>query len=361
MGFDPYSTYWLQKSVEMLPPVNTFLKNRYFPDGETFETEKVVVEYRNGRRKAAPFVTSRSSGIELEREGSTIREYTPARIAPKRTLTLDILKRRGFGEPLNSQMTPQQRALYYNTQDLDEMRPTIAITKEAMAAQVIFENKLTFTEYTDNIEKGFDREIKFYEGTNDAVYTPSKPWDYTEESGKQIIADITAMIKKQSQRGLPATELLCSPEAADVILNNVYIQKMLDNRRIEVGKIAPEELIDGAVEFATLNINGRTISFISYDNSYEGLDGKLKTFIPAGYVALAAPAKGVAGTNVIGQTLYGAVTQMERDEEYHTYSGIEVPKYMSNVNTNERSLTLTSAPLVMPIANDPFVVSKVVF
>lgn len=360
MGFDPYSTYWLQKSIQLLPPVNTFLKNRYFPDGETFKTASVLVEYKNGLRKAAPFTSKRSSGIELERTGSELKEFMPALIAPKRTLTLDTLEHRGFGEQLNSQMTEEQRALYYNTQDLKELRPTIAITKEAMASQVIFENKLTITEYTDDLSDGRDREIKFYEGTNDAIYTPSKNWDYTEESGKQIIADIYAMIKKQSTRGLPATELLCSPEATDILLNNVYIQKMLDNRRIEIGKIAPAELIDGATEFMVLNIHGRNISFISYDNTYEGLDNKLKTFIPAGYVALAAPANGgVAGTNLIGQTLYGSVSQLEDDDKFHTYAGTEVPQFISDKKSNAQTLTLRSAPLLMPIAPNPFVVAKV--
>lgn len=360
MGFDPYDTYWLQQSIQLLPPVNTFLKNRYFPDGATFTTAHVLVEYKNGVRKAAPFTSKRSSGIELERTGSELKEFMPALIAPKRTLTLDTLQHRGFGEQLNSQMTAQQRALYYNTEDLKELRPTIAIRKEAMASQVIFENKLSITEYTDDLTDGRNREIKFYEGTNDAVYTPSKPWDYTEESGKQIIADITAMIKKQSQRGLPATELLCSTEAADILINNVYIQKMLDNRRIEIGKIAPTELLDGATEFMTLNINGRIISFISYDNTYVGLDNKLKSFIPAGYVALAAPANGgTAGTNMIGQTLYGSVSQLEDDNEFHTYVGTEIPQYVSDKKSNARTLTLRSAPLLMPIAPNPFVTAKV--
>lgn len=360
MGFDPYSTYWLQKSIQLLPPVNTFLKNRYFPDAETFKTASVLVEYKNGLRKAAPFTSKRSSGIELERTGSELKEFMPALIAPKRTLTLETLEHRGFGEQLNSQMTEEQRALYYNTQDLNELRPTIAITKEAMASQVIFENKLTITEYTDDLSDGRDREIKFYEGTNDAIYTPSKNWDYTEESGKQIIADIYAMIQKQSTRGLPATELLCSPEATDILLNNVYIQKMLDNRRIEIGKIAPTELMDGATEFMVLNIHGRNISFISYDNTYVGLDNKLKPFIPAGYVALAAPASGgVAGTNLIGQTLYGSVSQLEDDDKFHTYTGTEVPQFVSDKKSNVQTLTLRSAPLLMPIAPNPFVVAKV--
>lgn len=360
MAFNPYSTTVLQKAVEQLPPITTFLKDRYFPDGQVFATNSFMIEYRNGKRKAAPFVTKRSEGIELEREGSTLKEFTPALIAPKRTLTLDQLEHRGFGEQINSQLTPQQRELYYNTKDLQELQPTIAITKEAMAAQVIFENKLTLTEYTDRLENGSERTIEFYDGTNNAVYTPSANWDYTEESGKQIIADIKAMIHQQTQNGMPASELICSEEAADIILGNVYIQKLLDNRRIEIGGISPAELGNGATEFAILNIGGRMIHFISYDQTYTAIDGTTKNFVPAGYVALAAPANsGVAGTNVVGQTVYGAITQMEDDKQFHTYSGIEVPQYVADVAHNEKSLILKSAPLVMPIGQNPFIVAKV--
>ena len=38
-----------------------------------------------------------------------MKRFTPSYIAPKRPLTIDDLKKRGFGEALYTKLTPQQR------------------------------------------------------------------------------------------------------------------------------------------------------------------------------------------------------------------------------------------------------------
>ena len=50
----------------------------------------------------------------------------------------------------------------------------------------------------------------------------------------------------------------------------------------------------------------------------------------------------------------------QTDGEFHTYTGVNVPKYISDAAHNIRELTLSSAPLPMPNNECPFSVAKVI-
>lgn len=356
MAFNYYDTHTLLASVEALAPLHTFLLDRYFPTNaarDIFATDDVLVEYKKGSKKAAPYVAPRKGGVTILRDGYTMKRFTPSYIAPKRPLTVDDLKKRGFGEALYTNLTPAQRQGVLMLGDLDELRDMNARRKEAMAAQVIFTNGCIMDEYVDDFHKFEEKEVRFYDGeANPAVYTPNATWDTTEASGKQMINDLAAMGAMLTSRGLPFTEVLVSPDVADVIQNNEWILRLMDNRNLNIGGIDPETLPAGAVKIARLNIKGRMIDIISYEDTYEEVDGTVTPFVPAGMIAAAAPAA--------GRTVYGAITQVEQsDGEFHTYAGVNVPKYYSDAGKNVRELTLSSAPLCMPNNENPFISAKV--
>ncbi len=356
MAFNIYDTHTLLASVQQLPPLHTFLLDRYFPTNaasDIFSTDDVLVEYRKGNKKASPFVAPRKGGITILRDGYTMKSFTPSYIAPKRPLTIDELKKRRFGEALYSQLTPEQRQGVIMLSDLDDLRNMNKRRKEAMAAEVIFTNGCIMQEYVDDLHNFEEKEVRFYDGEqNPAEYVPSAKWDTTEDSGKQMINDIAAMIYMLTSRGLPATEVLVAPDVADVILANEWIIKLLDNRNYQIGGVDPATLPSGASKIARLNIKGRMIDFLSYEESYTEVDGTVKPFIPAGKIAVTAPAA--------GRTVYGAITQVEQsDGEFHTYTGVDVPKYISDATHNVREVTLTTAPLCMPNNENPFITAQV--
>lgn len=357
MGFNFYDTHHLLASVQQLPPLHTFLLDRYFPTNaasDIFATNDVLVEYKKGTKKASPYVAPRKGGITILREGYTMKSFTPAHIAPKRTLTIDELKKRNFGEALYTNLTPAQRQGVIMLSDLDELRNMNQRRKESMAAEVIFTNGCIMHEYVDDLGNKYEeKEVRYYDGEqNPAVYIPSANWDTTEESGKQILNDVAAMIKMLTSRGLPATEVLVAPDVADVILNNEWIMKLLDTKNYNLGGVDPATLPAGAVKIARLNIKGRMIDFLSYEDTYEEVDGTVKQFIPAGMIAVGAPAA--------GRTVYGAISQVEQsDGEFHTYTGTDVPKYISDATHNTREVMLSSAPLCMPNNENPFISAKV--
>lgn len=356
MAFNFYDTHTLLASVQQLPPLHTFLLDRYFPTNaasDVFATDDVLVEYKKGSKKAAPFVAPRKGGITILRDGYTMKRFTPSYIAPKRSLTIDDLKKRGFGEALYTNLTPEQRQGVIMLGDLDELRGMNMRRKEAMAAEVIFTNGCVMDEYVDDLHHFEEREVRYYDGaSNPAVYTPSATWTTTEASGKQMISDVAAMISMLTSRGLPATEVLMAPDVADVLLANEWILKLLDNRNYQIGGVDPETLPSGAAKVARLNIKGRMIDFLTYEDTYTEVDGTVTPFVPAGKIAVCAPAA--------GRTVYGAITQVEQaDGEFHTYTGVDVPKYLSDAHHNVRELILSSAPLCMPNNENPFITATV--
>ena len=356
MAYNFYDTHHLLASVQQLAPLHTFLLDRYFPTNaatDIFTTNDVLVEYKKGSKKAAPFVAPRKGGITILRDGYTMKRFTPSYIAPRRPLTIDDLNKRGFGEALYSQLTPEQRQGVLMLGDLDELRGMNKRRKEAMAAEVIFTNACKMDEYVDDLNNFEEREVRYYDGeANPATYVPTANWDTTEAAGKQIINDVAAMGSMLTSRGLPFTEVLVAPDVADVILNNEWILKLLDNRNYQIGGVDPETLPAGAAKIARLNIKGRMIDFITYEDTYTEIDGTVKPFIPAGMIAATAPAA--------GRTLYGAVTQVEQaDGEFHTYAAVDVPKYLSDATHNVREVTLTTAPLCVPNNENPFISAKV--
>ena len=472
MPFNFYDTHTLLMAVQQLTPAATFLRDRYFPTNDAsdiFATDDVLVEFRDGSKKLAPFVAPRKGGVTVLRAGYNMERYTPPFVAPRRVLTLDELRKRGFGEALYSQLTPEQRQQTLILRDADELGELITNREEAMAAETMLTNGCVMKHIADDVDKADEMEIRFYsEASNPATYTPTAKWDatggkilkdleamirmltkrglrasdlvcspdvadtiindaavqklldnrrieignvepellpdgaaivarlnvlgriisvisydltYTDDvdkademeirfyseasnpatytptakwdaTGGKILKDLEAMIRMLTKRGLRASDLVCSPDVADTIINDAAVQKLLDNRRIEIGNVEPELLPDGAAIVARLNVLGRIISVISYDLTYTDDEGNDKLYIPSGKCVLTAPGA--------GRTAYGAVSQVEQsDGEFHTYAGRRVPKYVSSAEGNSRTLTISSRPLMIPNNKNPFIVADV--
>lgn len=209
MSFNFFDTHTLLMAVQQLTPPVTFLRDRYFPTNDAsdvFATDDVLVEYRDGTKKLAPFVAPRKGGVSILRSGYHLERYTPSFVAPKRMLTMDDLQKRGFGEALFTQLTPEQRQQVLILKDIDELSELISRREEAMAAETMLTNGCIMKHIADDADKGDEMEIRFYsESANPAAYTPTTKWD---ASGANILADLGAMIRMLTSRGLRAADLV---------------------------------------------------------------------------------------------------------------------------------------------------------
>lgn len=351
MDLDLTKTHTLLAAYEAIPKVPAFLKDRYFPTNamtDVFNTDDVLVDYRDGSKKAAPFVVPTVGGKIIDRSAFTTDRYTPPLIAPQRTLSIDDLKKRGFGEAIFNNVAPADREALITLRDLRELDEMTTRREEIMAAETLINSKCVMKQW-DGSNYDTTETIQFYSGgSNPYQYTPAKGWDTSEGV---ILQDLNQMVLMLTRKGLAAEELVVSGDVADAIINNTAIQKMLDNNRMNLGGIAPLELPEGAAHIGTLNVFGKMIKIISYVETYENDEGTVTPYIPDGTVILTAPGA--------GRGLYGAVTQLEYDGAFYSYTGRRVPKYLPDPKTNVRTMTLSSCPILIPKNKGAWISAKV--
>lgn len=351
MDLDLTKTHTLLAAYEAIPKVPAFLKDRYFPTNamtDVFNTDDVLVDYRDGSKKAAPFVVPTVGGKIIDRSAFTTDRYTPPLIAPQRTLSIDDLKKRGFGEAIFNNVAPADREALITLRDLRELDEMTTRREEIMAAETLINSKCVMKQW-DGSNYDTTETFQFYSGgSNPYQYTPAKVWDTSEGV---ILQDLNQMVLMLTRKGLPAEELVVSGDVADAIINNTAIQKLLDNNRMNLGGIAPLELPEGAAHIGTLNVFGKMIKIISYVETYENDEGTVTPYIPDGTVILTAPGA--------GRGLYGAVTQLEYDGAFYSYTGRRVPKYLPDPKTNVRTMTLSSCPILIPKNKGAWISAKV--
>lgn len=359
-----YSTYYMLAAVREMRPEHTFFKSRYFPTNTTldvFGTSKVLVDYKSeSSRKRAPFVLPRIGSVSVGREGFSTYDLEPANISLSMPLTLDHLRNRGFGEALMSQATPEDRARLLLVGDLSELSARISRTEEWLAVQTMLDNGCVMRHQTEKEDVFEDVPVKFYDGDNNpALYTPAAPWTHTKlnSDGTMTVGswyyDICNMVKMLTQRGLPASEILLAGDVGEFLLEDLWILKMLDNRRAEFGRIAPTELTEYITEIGTFNFKGRNLTLLVSDGTFEDENGNDVPYVPAGSVIVTAPN--------CGKGLYGAVTQLENDGNFHTYAGTRVPQHIFTIKPPTKETQLTARPLFVPNRKSPWTVAKKVF
>ena len=346
-----FDTYILMAIMEEVVPNTFFFRDRYFPTGEgdVFAADKVLTEYRRGDRKMAAFVSERIGDIPMDRIGYEIHELQPAFVGVSRLLTTDELKKRGFGEALYANSTPAQRAARLQRDDMRDMDLRIRRREEWMAVNTMLENACFIQEYVDNQTKGKALSVKFYEGASDHLYTPAKPW----ECFMEMRADIIAMCRMLSYRGLPAVDLLLGTQTADAVLQFDDLQRLLDkNSGIAIGAINEQlSAYTGVVFLGTINFGGFRLNLISVDESYEDDAGRNQSYFPVDEAMVTAPG--------CGHLMYGQITQIDfGSTEYTSHPGIRVPKFSVDQEKDTRKLRLASRPLSAPRNYCPFIRGK---
>ena len=348
-----YTTKTMLAAVKQMKPATSFLRDRYFPSGagDLFPTEEVLVEYKDATgNKMAPVVLPRKGSISVERDGYTTSKMTPPLVAPSRPLTIDDLNRKQMGENLFSDRSPAQRQAEILAQDLADFDAMHTNREEYIAAECMFNNGYVLRQYADKYGEGEykEYELKFYsEGANPAVYAPSVKWDATDSDK---LADLYQAILMLTSKGNNATEVLLGADAAEELLDDAKIKELMDLARYNIGEIAPTALPQGAARLGRLNIRGRMIDLLTYDGTYlDEETGEVKPYVPAKKICVTAPGA--------GRGLYGAVTQMELDHQWHTHMGRRVPRYWAD--KDGRDLTVSSRPLFVPRTKNPFITATV--
>lgn len=334
-------TYTLMRINRLSETVPQFLVKRYFPTNtatDIFHTPEVLVERQDiGGRRLAPFV--KTGEKTTSRNGFGVDHYTPARLAPKRRLTIAGADARIFGENPFSDLTPEERAVLIMREDFLQLNGSIDLRIEALAGELLTHNEYTIPwEAPDGSSDTPPAGKQSYIDTETGditSYTPNSLWD---SASADVQGDLTEMVRSTMRRGGRVEDIVLGSAAMRAFKADPTLAKELDYRRWEIGNINPQEYGD-AVLVGRLNVGGRILNVFEYFQTYDTADGD--------QVPIFDPKAVMVGAPNLGRTLYAAVTQTEQHEHgLHTYMGKSVPKYTEE--DDEIAIRMVSRPVLIP-------------
>lgn len=346
-------TYKLVKTVKKMYPVGQFLKDRYFPDGSVYYSEKALIEFKKKGRKIAPFVIPLVNGIVMEKDGYRTDIVDAPYIAPKRVITAKELEQKAFGESPESGRSPEQRENELESEFIDDNRISILRRHEKMCADILLTGQVIMKHYAtaEDAAKGENYDLKylrFYEGEFKNKYKFTKKFkDMTTSEKIQEFYKMATVLRK---RGVRATDIVMTSDVSMLLMSDKDFLEFYNKAKVNIGEINPTELPDGVVSNGSININGVVMTLFTYDEIYEDLDGEEKAILPAGTIAFLQPN--------MGTTVYAQVTFYTKDG-FKSYAEKIVPRLVGDEKSNMAEVQAFSRPVMYPNDMDGWLVANI--
>ena len=333
MALDINSPALLIAALEQTPATPSFFRSTFFPRITTSPTEEVLIDYRKGSRRMAPFVTPNSGGVDVSRTGFQTKKYKPPLMLPKIPTRVTDLNQRGFGETILAQKTAAQRAMDLRTQDLLELRALNERRTEWMCAQLMVTGQVKVVGYSDDGKTKLEDIIQ-YDFTQKETLTGTAVWS---NSASTPMADILRAHDTISSNTSANADVMIMDTATEAALfANEKFLKLLDTKYLQVANFVPK------VQAPGIRYLGNLYNMEVYVYIAEVIDddGQLKKLLPDGHVII-----GISGR---GLEQHGAVTQIDPVTlEFVTYEGQDIPKVWADVEKDTKVIRL--ARRVMPV------------
>lgn len=339
---DIYAFPTLLKVIGQLPAPSTYILDKFFQDGDPFETENVEVQTMNGNKPIAPYVSELQPGKVILRTGFTAKQYKPALIKPARPITSIDLKTRAAGESLFNPDQPEVRARKLLAKDIIELQDTITRRLVQQAAELMFTGKVT------QVGEGVSQVID-YDFTNIVTLSGT---DLFSNAASDPIAFLATQRKVIMDANAPTPDLvLADYDVAVSIMRHPKVLELANNKGLDIGTIDTTLLPDGVTYHGRLR--DVALDIFSYSGSYTNDAGADVPFIPAGTLALLSSRDKFTFH-------YGANVIMDpKSEQFVRVMGKITPQSWVTVEPAQRWLQMMSRPLAVPANVAGWVVAKV--
>lgn len=346
-------TYKLINAIKKMYPVVQFFKDRYFPDGKVYYSEKALIETKKKGRTIAPFVIPVVGGIAIPSEGYRAMEITAPYIAPGKVITAEELEKKAFGESPESGRSPAQRENELEAEYMDDLRESVLRRHEQMCTELLLTGKILMKHYAngDDAAKGINydlRYLQFYEGEFKNKYSFTK--SFKEMPASEKIQEFYKMASILRKRGTRATDIVMASDVSMLLMSDKDFLEFYDIAKVGFGDINQSELPEGVVCNGRININGVVMTMFTYDEYYEDLDGKEKEFLPAGTIAFLQPK--------MGETVYAQVTFFSGGS-FKSYAEKLVPRFVGSEKDNAAEIQMFSRPVPYPFDWDCWLVANI--
>ena len=346
-------TVKLIAAVKKMYPVAQFFKDRYFPDGPVYYSEKALVEMKKGGRKVAPFVAPIVNGIVMDSEGYRAQELKAPYIAPKMPITPDDLAKKSFGESPESGRTPAQRENEVESEHMDDLRKAILRRHELMCTDIITTGMTVMKHFATADDAAKDRnyktmQLRYYEGTFENVYT--FPSDFVKMTAQEKLLELYKIAQILKKRGSQATDIVMTGDVSMLFMTDKDFLDYYDKSKVNTGVIDQKKLPNGVTFNGSININGIIFNMFTYDEFFEDLDGEVKPFLPMGTIAFLQPG--------LGKTAYAQVTFV-KGTGFVSYAQKLVPRVVANESDNIMEVQMFSRPVPFPLDMDSWMVANI--
>lgn len=336
-----FTTIEMLQALDLRKPIGSFFTS-FFPVSNTHIAEILQLEIKKGKRTMAPFVAPRVGGKVMKRSGSTTKLLQTPKIAPERPMTIDDISKKGFGESIYSNKSPEERAIELLGRDMTELEEAIQRRKEWMAREILLTGAINVQDEDD----GVDVEIDF-NFTNKTTLSGEALW--TADKSKPI--EDLAIWRRDIIKATGKAPTVC------IMANDVYQTfkehpKVNQERQLLTSsnvKIEPR-IIDPSLTFLGRLIE-LDLDIYSYDEWFIDDEGVEQPMLPTGTLMLLP--------EEVGSFEYGSVTQLE-GEDFMTYEAEIVPQVLADPRNNIKTVRLTSRPLPKPNDVDSWYVAKVI-
>ena len=349
MAIDLKDTRTLLGVLEQSFAPTTLFRDTFFPNEITFVTNEVEMEYKKGGRTMSPFVAPRSKGINSQRNGSTIKNYKPPIMKPKRVLDADDISKRSFGENIYSTKTPAQRAAELLAGDLADLLDMNTRRVEWMCAQLLINGSFEVQGYADDGKVAHIDTVSYSDWTQKETLAGSDTWDNV---GADIYGDLKFVSQTVSRNsGETPTIAICSYNVENYILKNDWLMKWLavpTAQNLSLMSIQPRIVSPGVRRIGF--IQSLNLELYAYDGVYQDDSGVIQQYLPDNHIVVGVPGR--------GKQLFGAITQMEKGG-FVTFEGTNVPKITSDEESDTQSLSLSSRCVPCPAFADDWYTLKV--
>ena len=341
-----YSTNNMIEGVKKTELPVMFLRDRYFPTTprDIFKTKKVYIERLNEGHRCAPFVIQLegSRAVPMDREAYDGEELYPAFIHAAREMSLSTLAKKGIGETMFDEVTPEERERKYLADDLAYLTAATMRSWEWMCGQILNNGSIDcyccMGATIDDKSKMVKVRFQFYEDTFDNAVTYSKKW---EDAGVDIYGQI-AETANSIDASYDSLDLILGGNLVHYFVTDPTILKLLDTRNLNVGRLDPAATSYRRIgNLGTMNFDGIQLNIFTDSRGVTDPTGVNGHYIDQNSFVIVPPK--------LGAMKFGTITQMEEeDRDYHSYSRELVPRRITNVSSSERKLEMSSAPLPHP-------------
>lgn len=340
MSINMFDTRTMIELLEQMKPARTFLKETFFRNVRTFDTEYVDIDIVKGKRRMAPFVSPIIGGKTVERQGYSTNTYKPVLVAPDMITTAQDLLKRAAGENIYGAGSPDERAAEQLGRDMAELDNLITRREEWMCAQALFTGQIQM------IGEGVNESVNFgLAASHNITLTSGDLWTADTSDPLGDLRTWRRLIIQDS--GVSPDIVVMGSDAIDAFLNNAKVLSALDNRRVDLGQIVPSALPNGVTYYGYIREAG--VDIYGYDEWYLDDAGVEQPMVPTQKVLMGS-------TRARTEMLYGAIVDVDEG----TFALPRVPKSWTVPKPSARFVQLRSRPLPVPVQIDAFVVADVV-